>query len=200
MKKLLAGLLTLALALGAFGGCAALESQLEGTWEGDADLAEAYESMLAKADADLASHIDLENFEVELTVNFGSNGNYRIEANEKQLKKGVTGLRKALGEGLASYLKKETGMDMDTYLAASSLTMDELLSRYFGTDLAATIKAGLESRGTWEVDDGELVLTDDKGNEVFRGEASVSGGKLKLKSGDADGLLGNLVPMTFKKK
>ena len=86
MKRMIAALVCLLLAVSLLAGCTPSEQKLlVGKWTGKADLAEAYETLLAKADPTLTGHIDIEDFQVELTLEFHESGTYQITADPEDL-------------------------------------------------------------------------------------------------------------------
>lgn len=200
MKKWQILCLTFLLVMCLLAGCSPTDAEkLEGKWSGKADLASAYKSLLAAADATVASHIALEDFDVKLTVRFESDGTYRIRADEEVLAEGAELMEEAIRQGLAAYMQAETGKTMDNLLAAAGLTMDEVMEQYFGADLAKVMGANLESEGTYKVSGGKLILTDGEGSKVFEGKYAIDGDVLELKSGVTSDLIASLLPLELEK-
>ena len=200
MKRMTALLLCLMLAVSLLAGCnTSEEKMLVGEWSGKANLAEAYETLLAKTDPTLTGHIDIEDFQVELTLQFIDNGTYQWTADQEDLEAGVDKMMDAIGAGLAAYLEMQTGMTIDQLLVASGKTMDSLLDEYFDPNMTQVVKNTLESSGTYEIDDGELTLANNDGLVVFKSDCEVSKNELELKNGTGNDLISNLLPMTFEK-
>ena len=200
MKRIIAVLLCLLLVTVLFAGCnPSEEKMLVGKWSAKANLAEAYETLLAKTDPSLTGHINMPDFKVELTLEFREDGSYQWTADEKDVDAAADKLKAALGDGLAAYLEMQTGMSVDQLLLASGKTMDSLLSEYFGPDMTQVIKGTLESTGTYEIDDGDLTLTDKSGFVMFEGECELTRKELALKKGASSELISTLLPMSFDK-
>ncbi len=173
--------------------------KLEGKWTAKVDLASAYEDLLAREDATVAAHIQLKDFDVELTLRFEEDGTYRLRANDKDLETGAQVMDQAIRQGMAAYLQAQTGKTMDNLLSATSQTLDELMERYFEEDLADAIGESLEAEGTYKVSGGKLILLDKGGNKVFEGKYGVEEDELKLKSGVTRSLIASLLPLTMEK-
>lgn len=201
MKRIFAYMMVAVLLLAVLAGCSPAEKkQLRGSWKGHADLAVAYETMLAGADPGMTGHIDIQNFNVELTLTFEEDGTYTWTANDIQLENGTKNMMKAIADGMATYLQIQTGLSIEQLLQASGKTMDELMAEYFDPNMAQVVKKTLCSQGTYEVSDGVLTLTDEDGNEVFKGDIAVSKDTLELKNGVANELISRIVPLTLTKK
>lgn len=201
MKKWFALTLALALLIGLLCGCApADEKKLQGKWKVKADLALAYEDLLARKDATVAAHIDLTEFDVALTVRFEEDGTYRITADEEALAEGAAKMEEAIRAGMASYLQAQTGKTIENLLSATGMTADELMERYFDNDLVSTIGENLESKGTYKVSGGKLILKKMDGSKVFEGKYAVDEDTLELKSGVTSNLISSLLPLKLKKK
>ena len=199
MKKWLAALLVFAVILTGLTGCSPSEEDLlEGKWKATADLAAAFETMLA-ADPTLASCIDLEDFQVEMTLRFDGDGTYRWTVDEDDLNAGAQKMMTAIADGLSIYLESAIGMPAEDALAASGLTLDEVMATYFDTDIAQTIRGTLESEGTWKLDGGKLTLANEDGYVVFEGKCTVDEEELKLKSASGNDLIAKLLPLTFRR-
>lgn len=200
MKRIMAALVCLLLAVSLLAGCSpSNQKKLMGKWTGKANLAEAYETLLAKTDPTLTGHIDMENFKVKLTLEFKEDNTYQWTADQEDVEAGVEKMMDAIGDGLAAYLEMQTGMSIDQLLNASGKTMDSLLADYFGPDMTQVVKSSLESSGTFEFDRGELTLVDKEGVVIFEGDCEVSKDELELKNGVASDLITTLLPMTFEK-
>lgn len=201
MKKWCAMCLATLLILSLLAGCnPSDEDLLVGKWKAKVDLALAYEDLLARADASVAAHIDLSDFEVALTLRFEDDGTYRMQADEEAIAAGAEKMDSAIRTGMAAYLQARTGKTMDNLLAATGMTMDELMDRYFSADLAATIQQNLEAKGTFKINGGKLILLDEEGNKVFEGKYAVDEEELELKSGVTSNLIASLLPLKLDKK
>lgn len=201
MKKWSAMILAVLLLAALLAGCKpSEESLLVGKWEAKVDLALAYEDLLARADATVAAHVDLRQFDVELTAQFMSDGTYRLRVDEDQLRTGTVNMDAAIRQGMAAYLQAQTGKTMDNLLTAAGLTMDEVMEKYFADDLTAVIRENLESEGTYKVSGGKLILTDEDGSKFFEGKCDVEEEELVLKSGVTRAVISSLLPLTLEKK
>lgn len=201
MKKWSAMILAVLLLAALLAGCKpSEESLLVGKWEAKVDLALAYEDLLARADATVAAHVDLRQFDVELTAQFKSDGTYRLRVDEDQLRTGAVNMDAAIRQGMAAYLQAQTGKTMDNLLTAAGLTMDEVMEKYFADDLTAVIRENLESEGTYKVSGGKLILTDEDGSKFFEGKCDVEEEELVLKSGVTRAVISSLLPLTLEKK
>ena len=201
MKRWCALALAVMLVLSLLCGCASAdEKKIRGKWKCDVDLAAAYEDLLARSDASVAAHIDLTDFNVTLTVTFKDDGTYAFRVDEEELASGAEKMAQAIRAGLASYLQAQTGKTMENLLSATGMTYDEIMNRYFTTDLADTIAQNLQPEGTYKINGGKLVLLDEEGNKVFEGKYAVDGDSLELKSGVTSNLFASLLPLKLKKK
>lgn len=201
MKKWFVFCLTLLLVFSLFTGCNPSDAkQVVGEWSGKADLAEAYKSLLAASDAAVAAHIDLGEFTVRLTLTFNSDGTYRLQVKESDLEEGAEIMEEAIRKGLATYMQAETGKTMDNLLSAAGMTMDELMARYFGDDLAQVVRRQLESEGTFKVSGGKLFMNDQAGSRFFEGKYDVDKETLNLKSGVTSSLIASLLPLELDRK
>lgn len=201
MKKWSAMILAVLLLAALLAGCKpSEESLLVGKWEAKVDLALAYEDLLARADATVAAHVDLRQFDVELTAQFKSDGTYRLRVDEAQLRTGAVNMDAAIRQGMAAYLQAQTGKTMDNLLTAAGLTMDEVMEKYFADDLTAVIRENLESEGTYKVSGGKLILTDEDGSKFFEGKCDVEEEELVLKSGVTRAVISSLLPLALEKK
>lgn len=201
MKKWSAMILAVLLLAALLAGCKpSEESLLVGKWEAKVDLALAYEDLLARADATVAAHVDLRQFDVELTAQFKSDGTYRLRVDEDQLRTGAVNMDATIRQGMAAYLQAQTGKTMDNLLTAAGLTMDEVMEKYFADDLTAVIRENLESEGTYKVSGGKLILTDEDGSKFFEGKCDVEEEELVLKSGVTRAVISSLLPLALEKK
>jgi len=200
MKKWCAMLLAVVMAAMTLAGCSPSdEDLLEGKWTATVDLALAYEDLLARADATVAAHIDLSEFDVELTMRFEDDGTYRLKADGEALAAGAARMEDAIRQGMATYLQAQTGKTMDNLLSATGMTMDEVMNRYFAEDLTAAIRKNLEAKGTYKLSGGKLILMDEDGSKVFEGRYDVDEDELKLKSGVTRALIASLLPLTLER-
>lgn len=201
MKRTIAFLLCVVMLAAMLTGCKPSEQkQLIGKWKGKADLAMAYETMLAGADPAMTGHIDIQNFTVDLTLQFNSDGTYTWSANETQLRLGTKNMMDAIASGLATYLQIETGMSMDQLLAASGKTMERLMDEYFDLNMDQVVSASLCSQGSWSVKNGELTLANEDGFVIFDGNVEVDDESLQLKNGVTTEVITHLMPITFTKQ
>ena len=201
MKRFIAFFLCILLLAAMLAGCKpSQQKQLLGKWKGRADLAMAYETMLAGADPAMTGHIDIQNFTVELTLEFREDGTYTWSANETQLKLGTNNMMAAIGDGLATYLQIETGMSIDQLLAISGKTMDRLLDEYFDPNMEQVVAESLCSQGSWSIKNSELTLANEEGFVIFEGDVEIAEDSLQLKNGVTTEVITHLMPMTFKKQ
>ena len=201
MKRFIAFFLCILLLAAMLAGCKpSQQKQLLGKWKGRADLAMAYETMLAGADPAMTGHIDIQNVTVELTLEFREDGTYTWSANETQLKLGTSNMMDAIGDGLATYLQIETGMSIDQLLAISGKTMDRLLDEYFDPNMDQVVAESLCSQGSWSIKNSELTLANEEGFVIFEGDVEIAEDSLQLKNGVTTEVITHLMPMTFKKQ
>ena len=191
MKKRCAMVLVFALLLTVLAGCNPSDEELlQGKWKIKADLALAYEDLLARSDASVAAHIDIADFEVSLTLRFEEDGTCSLKADDEDLVVGAANMENAIRQGLSAYLLAQTGKTMDNLLA----------DRYIAEDLADTISKSLEFTGTYKVKGGKLILIREDGSKFFEGKYEVDEDSLELKSGVTGNLISSLLPLKLKRK
>jgi len=200
MKRIIAFLLCVLLLGTMLAGCKTSPNKLlVGQWKAEADLAMAYETMLAKADPAMTGHIDIQNFTIEVFLTFREDGTYAWTANDTHMRLGTKNMRDAIAKGLSTYLQIETGMPVDQMLAATGKTMDQLMDEYFGPDMEQVVRSSLCSEGTYSVKNNKLSLVNGESFVIFEGDISVSKETLELKNAVTTELITNLVPLTFQR-
>lgn len=200
MKRFTGLLLVAVLLVGMLAGCKPTQQELlVGTWRGEADLAMAYETMLAGLDPSMTGHIDIKSFRVELTLTFDENGTYTWKADEADVAAGTQNMMDAIAAGLATYLQIETGMPIDQLLTASGKTMDGLMAEYFDPNMDQVVMDALSFSGRYEIDKRELTLVDENNFVIFEGDVELTEESLQLKNGVSEELITHLLPMTLEK-
>jgi hypothetical protein len=200
MKRLIAFIACALLLVGLLAGCKPSQQELlVGTWRGEADLAVAYETMLAGLDPAMTGHIDITSFRVEMILEFDEDGTYTRTADAEDVRVGTENMMNAIASGLATYLQIETGMSIDQLLNTTGKTMDSLMAEYFDPNMDQIVMDALSFSGRYEIKKNELTLVDEYSFVIFEGDVELTEDTLDLENGVTEELITHLMPMTFER-
>lgn len=152
-------LLAMLLALTACGGGDA--DKLVGTWKCEMDLAEQINAEM-DLDAETAEYLNFDSFEIVVFMEFNKDGTYSMYADMDALEESLDAAVADFSDGMAQYLEAmiyaQTGVEMtaEEILAASGMTMDDMMAEAFPDDMAEDIAEGMTMEGKFEAKDGKL--------------------------------------------
>lgn len=172
MKKrialLLSFVLVLSLALCACGG-GEKKATIVGTWKADINLAEAFNEEMAAAG--MGDFMNLESFALPLVMTFNEDGTGSMTVDQEAMTASVDKLAADLTAGLEAYFTEYFAsmgleMDLDEALAASGLSMDDLVeemkAEFAGEDFAAEFTNEFK----YKAEDGKLYMSEDLDSEI----------------------------------
>lgn len=160
-KRIVSVILMLAmlLALTACGG--GDEDKLVGKWKCEMDLADQINAEMA-LDEEMAEYLNFTSFEIVVYMEFTKDGTYSMYADKDALEATMDVVLEDFADGMAKYLEdmilSETGVEMsaEDILAASGMTMDDMLAEAFPEGMVDEIADGMKQEGKFEAKDGKL--------------------------------------------
>ncbi len=185
MKKWIALLLCLVLAVSTLSGCELVDEVLGkltggdsivGTWEAEVDFAEYLTDTMASELGEMASYFDFQDLTLKLVLTFEEDGTYTLSGDKASAEKLFSDLLEQLKPGMVKYLEeqlKASGMEMtvDELLAMSGTTMDALMEQSFSEEMIDEMLEDMESDGEYEIDGDLLYLDGDECEFKLKGDA-----------------------------
>lgn len=177
MKKWIALLLSLVLAIGMLAGCGNSKGDsIVGTWEAEVDFAEFLTESMASELGEMASYFEFKDLTLKLVLTFDEDGAYTLSGDKASAEKLFDKLIEQLKPGMVSYLEdqlKAAGAEMsvEDMLAASGMTIDSLMEQSFSDDMIDEMIAEMESDGEYEIKDGMLYLDGDECEYELKGDS-----------------------------
>ena len=171
MKKrialLLSFVLVLSLALCACGG--EKKATLVGTWKANVELAEAFNEEMAAAG--MGDFINLESFALPLVMTFNEDGTGSMTIDQDAMNANIDKLAADLTAGLEAYFTEYFAsmgieMDLDEALAASGMSMDDLVDEFKAEFTGEDAFAEFTNEFKYKAEDGKLYMSDDLDSEV----------------------------------
>lgn len=171
MKKrialLLSFVLVLSLALCACGG--EKKDTLVGTWKANIELAEAFNEEMAAAG--MGDFINLESFALPLVMTFNEDGTGSMTVDQEAMTATIDKLAADLTAGLESYFTEYFAsmgieMDLDEALAASGLSMDDLVEEMKAEFAGEDAFAEFTNEFKYKAEDGKLYMSEDLDSEI----------------------------------
>lgn len=199
MKRWIALLLCLVMALGLMAGCGKEEESIVGTWETEVDISEMLADVVSEAVGSTPEVFAFEDLKITLVITFNEEGTYEMSCDEASAQEMFDELMDQMPAIMTAYLEEllqGTGVTVDQALAAQGTTMEELIEQSFSNDMVDDMVSEMETNGDWEIEDGKLYLD---GEEC---EYDLSGDELTIDIGDEDvpEQLDGLLPLEFKRK
>lgn len=176
---------------------------LVGEWTCKMDFASYINEGLA-SEPDLAEHMALDEFILEIKLSLNEDGTYKMHADTEANQAAYEDLKEQLKEGMTSYLTsvaEEADMTLDEVLSAAGTTVDELLDEAFGQEVYEEIVGNMEASGKWDAADGKIYMTDGTEGKIDKSTYetyTLSGDTLTI-TGSSDGSDTEMYPMEFKK-
>lgn len=200
MKKVVSTLLCMSLLcalLLACSGCGGGKGKLVGDWTATVDVTDALKDELERSigDDDAMSYFKIDKFTFVLNLTLDKDGDYTLELDGKSMEKSMDGLVDSVKDGLADYLEKtiqDQGLDMsvDEFCQAmGDMSYDEFFDQMIDKDQLMPDMDEMNSKGTYEAEDGVLTLKDKDSGEKSKYDYELKGSKLTL---DLDGELDQL--------
>ena len=171
MKKrialLLSFVLVLSLALCACGG--EKKATLVGTWKANVELAEAFNEEMAAAG--MGDFINLESFALPLVMTFKEDGTGSMTVDQEAMTATIDKLAADLTAGLEAYFSEYFAsmgieMDLDEALAASGLSMDDLVDEFKAEFAGEDAFAEFTNEFKYKAEDGKLYMSEDLDSEI----------------------------------
>ena len=171
MKKrialLLSFVLVLSLALCACGG--EKKDTLVGTWKANIELAEAFNEEMAAAG--MGDFINLESFALPLVMTFNEDGTGSMTVDQEAMTATIDKLAADLTAGLESYFTEYFAsmgieMDLDEALAASGLSMDDLVDEFKAEFAGEEAFAEFTNEFKYKAEEGKLYMSEDLDSEI----------------------------------
>ena len=171
MKKrialLLSFVLVLSLALCACGG--GQKATIVGTWKANVELAEAFNEEMAAAG--MGDFINLESFALPLVMTFNEDGTGSMTVDQAAMTETVDKLAADLTAGLEAYFTEYFSsmgleIDLDEALAASGLSMDDLVDEFKAEFAGEDAFAEFTNEFKYKAEDGKLYMSEDLDSEI----------------------------------
>ena len=172
MKKrialLLSFVLVLSLALCACGG-GEKKATIVGTWKANIELAEAFNEEMAAAG--MGDFINLESFALPLVMTFNEDGTGSMTVDQEAMTASVDKLAADLTAGLEAYFTEYFAsmgleMDLDEALAASGMSMDDLVEEMKAEFAGEDAFAEFTNEFKYKAEDGKLYMSEDLDSEI----------------------------------
>lgn len=171
MKRIIAAVLALVMML-ALVGCGQTEAEkLVGTWTADVDMSSMTNELLASMGEGAEEYFTFEGFSVTLVMTFNEDGTYSSTIDQASAEAAVDSLMVTLEDGMVKMLEDQLAaaglaMTVDEMLAASGMTMEDVLAAVDTSSLVTEMTEGAATEGKFEAKDGKLFLSDGLDYEV----------------------------------
>ena len=171
MKKrialLLSFVLVLSLALCACGG--GKKATIVGTWKTNIDLAEAFNEEMAASG--MGDFINIESFNLPLVMTFNEDGTGSMTVDQAAMTETIDKLAADLTAGLEAYFTEYFAsmgleIDLDEALAASGLSMDELVEEMKAEFAGEDAFAEFTNEFKYKAEEGKLYMSEDLDSEI----------------------------------
>ena len=170
MKKRIALLLSFVLVLSlALCACGGQKATIVGTWKANVELAEAFNEEMAAAG--MGDFINLESFALPLVMTFNEDGTGSMTVDQEAMTASIDKLATDLTAGLEAYFTEYfTSMgleiDLDEALAASGLSMDDLVEEMKAEFAGEDAFAEFTSEFKYKAEEGKLYMSEDLDSEI----------------------------------
>ena len=132
-----------------------------GTWEAKIDMADGLNENLGE----MSEFFDIDEFEVTFTIEFQEDGDYEIDADDKEYKAALKSIdfKKGMTKYLEALLEAE-GVDMsvEEYLASAGMDLDELVDEAFSDEALEEAIKESETKGVYKVKGDKLYMAEDE--------------------------------------
>lgn len=167
MKRMFAAIMAMIMML-ALAGCGGSDADaLVGNWAAEIDMSSLTNDMLAEMGMGMEEYFQFEDFAITMDLTFNDDGTYSFAMNEDSVKAAVDTMLVTIEDGMIKMLEDqiaEYGLDMtvDEMLAASGMSMDDLMAELDAEALVDEMMADSDSEGNYKAKDGKLYLSDGK--------------------------------------
>ena len=171
MKKRIALLLRFVLVL-SLALCACVvgkKDTIVGTWKADLNLADAFNEEMAAAG--MGDFINIESFNLPLVMTFNEDGTGSMTVDQEAMTATIDKLAADLTAGLESYFSEYFAsmgieMDLDEALAASGLSMDDLVDEFKAEFAGEEAFAEFTNEFKYKAEEGKLYMSEDLDSEI----------------------------------
>lgn len=213
MKKLVSLVLAVCLAIGmmaTMSGC--FGNKLVGKWEADIDMRDYMMKELgSNEEINIAKYLKLDSFNIPMIVEFGKDGKYNVNIDEKKFTKEIDKLKGALKDALYGVFKDMLKVDsndaVDVAIKAQGMSMEDLMKSFDSEVNLDTLFDEVKSKGKYEYDakDGELSFEESGSDDEETWTIELKGDKFKVTDYESDDddeaeMFKNLLPITFEKQ
>ena len=170
MKKRIALLLSFVLVLSlALCACGGQKATIVGTWKANVELAEAFNEEMAAAG--MGDFINLESFALPLVMTFKEDGTGSMTVDQEAMTATIDKLAADLTAGLEAYFTEYftsmgIEMDLDEALAASGMSMDDLVEEMKAEFAGEDAFAEFTSEFKYKAEEGKLYMSEDLDSEI----------------------------------
>lgn len=132
MKRTIALVLTVIMAVLMLAGCSGEQAKLVGTWKAEANLAEGVEQAMLGELGEDAAYFSIENFTVNFVLVFNSDGTYSMTVEEDSVQTAFDALMTDMEAGMVKMLEDQIAqmgleMSVEDMLAASGMTLESMM-------------------------------------------------------------------------
>lgn len=213
MKKLVSLVLAVCLAIGmmaTMSGC--FGNKLVGKWEADIDMRDyMLKELGSNEEINIAKYLKLDSFNIPMIVEFGKDGKYNVNIDEKKFTKEIDKFKGALKDALYSIFKDMLKVDsndaVDVAIKAQGMSMEDLMKSFDSEVNLDTLFDEVKSKGKYEYDakDGELSFEESGSDDEETWTIELKGDKFKVTDYESDDddeaeMFQNLLPITFEKQ
>lgn len=166
MKKKLSMLMCVALILSmllALTGCSGGDKdKLVGKWKCEADMGAIINEAMAAEDESIAEYLAVDEFKMVVYMEFHEDNTFAMYADTDSLNIAIEKMKEDLADGMGRYMEdmmmEQTGLEMsiDDILAATGMTMDDLMSQIAAEDMAEDVASEVAAEGKFKAADGKL--------------------------------------------
>ena len=213
MKKLVSLVLAVCLAVGmmaTMSGC--FGNKLVGKWEADIDMRDYMMKELgSNEEINIAKYLKLDSFNIPMIVEFGKDGKYNVNIDEKKFAKEIDKFKGALKDALYGVFKDMLNVDsneaVDVAIKAQGMSMEDLMKSFDSEVNLDSLFDEVKSKGKYEYDakDGELSFEESGSDDEETWTIELKGDKFKVTDYESDDddeaeMFKNLLPITFEKQ
>lgn len=213
MRKLVSLVLAVCLAvvmMATLSGC--FGNKLVGKWEADIDMRDyLLKELGSNEEINIAKYLKLDSFNIPMIVEFGKDGKYNVNIDEKKFAKEIDKFKGALKDALYGVFKDMLKVDsndaVDVAIKAQGMSMEDLMKSFDSEVNLDSLFDEIKSKGKYEYDaeDGELSFEESGSDDEETWTIKLKGDKFKVTDYESDDddeaeMFKNLLPITFEKQ